>query len=54
MDEQIIPTAKPTLEEVRQRFERWRESQEASHRDDTGEFMGGSGNPEFRLLASYR
>ena len=26
MDEQIIPTAKPTIEEVRQRFERWRES----------------------------
>ena len=26
MDEQIIPTAEPILEEVRQRFERWRES----------------------------
>jgi hypothetical protein len=26
MDQQIIPTAKPTIEEVRQRFEHWRES----------------------------
>jgi len=26
MDEQFVPTAKPTLEEVRQRFEQWRES----------------------------
>ena len=26
MDQQFIPTAKPTIEEVRQRFERWRES----------------------------
>ena len=26
MDQQFIPTAKPTLEDVRQRFEQWRES----------------------------
>jgi hypothetical protein len=26
MDKQFIPTAKPTLEAVRQRFEQWRES----------------------------
>ena len=26
MDQQFIPTAKPTLEEVHQRFEHWRES----------------------------
>ena len=26
MDQQFIPTAKPTIEDVRQRFEQWRES----------------------------
>ena len=26
MDQQIIPKAKPTIEDVRQRFEQWRES----------------------------
>jgi hypothetical protein len=26
MDQQFIPTAKPSIEEVRQRFEQWRES----------------------------
>lgn len=26
MDQQIIPIAKPTIEDVRQRFEQWRES----------------------------
>ncbi len=33
MDEQIILTAKPTIKEVRQRFERWRASKQ--HRTAT-------------------
>lgn len=29
MDQRCMPTAKPTLEEVRQRFEQWRERRKA-------------------------